>query len=134
MTAVFRVPNQFRLRRSSLRRGSILASDDSAGNNGAFVVPPGNKSRELYCIASDGSGWEHVSVTVKGQKHLPSYKEMCFIKNLFWEEEATVIQFHQRKSEKVNWHPRCLHLWRPCGGKIPRPDPSLLGPVEVRNG
>ena len=50
---------------------------------------------------------------------------MCFVKNLFWGEDETVVQFHPPKSEYVNNHPYCLHLWRNTrtGYKLP---PSIL--------
>ncbi len=55
----------------------------------AFYVP--FESTVLMCIASDGEGWEHVSITIRGNR-CPNWKEMCFIKDLFWGEEDTVIQ------------------------------------------
>lgn len=53
----FRVPNQCRIRTGP------MGSDDSIGNNGAFMIngPIGT----FYIIASDGSGWEHVSVHIR---------------------------------------------------------------------
>ncbi len=112
----FQVPNEFRVRRGE------LGSDDAIGNNGAFFVPnragktKGLSTREttrvpLKVIASDGMGWEHVSVSLTTR--CPTWEEMCFIKDLFWGAEACVIQFHPPESEYVNNHSFCLHLWRP---------------------
>ncbi len=56
-----------------------LGSDTSYGNNGAFEIPLGG--RKVYVIASDGAGWEHVSVSLKGR--CPTWNEMCWIKELF---------------------------------------------------
>lgn len=56
--------------------------------------------------------WDHVSVTLVGSQKTPTWDEMCFIKDLFWDPEDTVIQFHPKKSDYVNLHPGCLHLWR----------------------
>jgi len=55
---------------------------------------------------------------------------MCFVKNLFWEEEETVIQFHPAKSLYVNHHPFCLHLWKPEEAVIQTPPRYLIGPYE----
>ena len=76
-------------------------------------------------IASDGAGWEHVSVSLKNRT--PNWAEMCFIKDLFWNEEDCVVQFHPPKSEYVDNHPNCLHLWKPIGKQIKTPPSILVG-------
>lgn len=115
----FHVPNQFRFKKT----GHLMASTDSFGNNGAFIVPCG--TFELTCIASDGVGWEHVSVSLKNRT--PNWKQMCFIKDLFWDETDWVVQFHPAKSEYVNNHENCLHLWRPTNQRFPTPHSLLVG-------
>ena len=97
---------------------------------GAFVVC-GPCGRGLVIIADDGNGpgplggWEHVSVSIAG-KHPPNWQEMCWVKNHFWTDEETVLQFHPRKSEYVNIHPNCLHLWRNAGLDHPLPPMELI--------
>ena len=56
-------------------------------------------------------GWEHVSVSPYGGK-MPTWDDMCTIKDIFWEDEEAVIQIHPKKSEYVNIVDNCLHLWR----------------------
>lgn len=114
----FRVPNKYRVREGR------MASDDSFGNNGAFVVPL-KYGQQVFVIASEGFGWEHVSVSRKDR--CPLWDEMCQIKDLFWEPEDCVVQFHPPASEYVNNHPRCLHLWRQIGTTFPMPDSLLVG-------
>lgn len=118
---MFHVPNKFRL------RNGILGSDDSYGNNGFFVIPnrfaPGNKS-VLAVQASDGDGWEHVSVSIEFR--CPTWDEMCYIKNIFWDDEDCVMQLHPPKSKYVNNHQFCLHLWRPISENILIPDSSMV--------
>jgi len=58
----------------------------------------------------------------------PNWAEMCFIKDIFWEEEEAVVQFHPPKSDYVNHHPYCLHLWRPVFSKLELPPSILVGP------
>lgn len=118
---MFHVPNQHRI-----RTHPRLGSDDSAGNNGCFIF--WFKGYEVSCQASDGLGWEHVSVSIN-RKRTPSWEIMAQVKDLFWDQEDTVIQFHPPRSQYVNFHPFCLHLWRPIGVEIPLPDPRLVGPV-----
>lgn len=70
-------------------------------------------------IASNGGGWEHVSVSSK--KRTPRWNEMEKIKNIFWGPEDIVIQFHPPQSMYINVHPRCLHLWRNKNQEIELP-------------
>lgn len=97
---------------------------------GAFII--GGRyacGRQLRIIAADGeeTGWEHVSVSIPESTKCPSWDEMCLVKNLFWDEDETVVQFHPPKSEYVNNHVGCLHLWRWIEGTIPIPPSNLVG-------
>jgi hypothetical protein len=107
-----------------------LRSDARYGNNGAFIVP-GPEMQKLFCIASDYEAWEHVSISLVSKKRIPTWTEMCHVKDLFWQEEETVIQYHPPKSEYVNCHPATLHLWRPIGMEIVRPPHTLVGPKDA---
>lgn len=85
--------------------------------------------RGLSIVASDGGdwpfdgpAWEHVSVSTPTRT--PTWAEMSWVKRQFWGDDATVIEFHPPRSEYVNNHEHCLHLWRPIGVAIPLP-PSL---------
>jgi hypothetical protein len=93
---------------------------------GAFRVL-GPCGRHLLIISSDGSykhdeghGWEHVSVSTDRYKP-PNWEEMNWVKEQFWKDEETVLQFHPMKSEYKNVHPGCLHLWRNVGFNHPLP-------------
>ena len=90
---------------------------------GAFRVH-GPSGRQLAIIFDDGvtegSGWEHASVSIEG-RHPPNWQEMCWVKQHFWDDEETVLQFHPKKSEYKNVHPNCLHLWRNVGLDHPLP-------------
>lgn len=57
-----------------------------------------------------GWPWEHVSVST--EERCPTWDEMCKVKDWFWDPEEAVFQLHPPKSEYVNTHPYCLHLWR----------------------
>lgn len=103
-----------------------LRSDASMGNNGAFELING-KGVALLCIAADKLGWEHVSVTVLGQKRTPTWEEMNFVKEMFWNPSETVIQLHPPRDQWVNQHDYCLHLWKPVGVEIPLPPTYMVG-------
>jgi hypothetical protein len=94
-----------------------------SGNNGAFKVPYLGKFY-LGVIASDGKGWDHVSISLPNR--CPTWDEMCFVKDLFFEEDETVVQFHPRKSQYVNSHPFCLHLWKLQGQEYELPMPEFV--------
>lgn len=99
------------------------------GPIGAFRLP-GPCGRTLYVIGCDASypeaqGFEHVSVST--ERHIPNWLEMCFVKDIFWPEHETAFQLHPSKSEYVNNHPRCLHLWRHVKRDPPLPPSILVG-------
>ena len=94
--------------------------------HGAFVIraPWGGK----MAIVSSGShpddeGWEHVSVSFADRA--PSWREMCWVKDQFWQPDECVIQFHPPESDYVNLHPHCLHLWKHKDGH-PTPPKWML--------
>lgn len=115
-----------RAERYRVREG-IMASDSSYGNNGAFSIPLGKPSGKiiLNVIVSDEEGWDHVSVSLPNR--CPMWDEMCAIKELFFTDEETVIQYHPPKSAYINQHPFCLHLWRSQKTEILLPPAWTIG-------
>jgi len=102
------------------------------GNNGAFKfkISAGEVGFvDVFCIASDGKEWEHVSVTIVNIKRCPTWEEMCFIKDLFWDNEDFVVQMHPPTEDYINCHPFCLHLWRKADTNdfCERPPKILVG-------
>lgn len=104
-------------------RTGRLASFRTDGNNGAFELPFGGHT--LAVIVSDGDGWDHVSVSLGDR--CPTWEEMCHVKDLFFEPEECVVQYHPPRSEYVNNCGECLHLWRPHDAVIPRPPGIFVG-------
>jgi len=120
----FHVPERFRV------LAGKLASTAAHGNNGAFWVTLNHK-QEVAVIASDGGGWEHVSVLRNDRT--PTWDEMCQIKLMFWGMHETVIQYHPAEHDYINCHEFCLHLWRPNLWRpiehiIPTPPTWMIGP------
>jgi len=101
----------------------LYASDSTYGQNGAFVIP--FQGRDLFVIASDEGQWDHVSISLKNRT--PNWKEMCFIKDLFWDNEETVWQYHPPRSQYVNDCENCLHLWKLQGFDMPLPPSIFVG-------
>ncbi len=117
---MFHVPEKYRFTKE--QGAGEWSSDPSYGNNGVFFVPIHKKPFKI--IASDGEGWEHVSVSLKGRT--PYWHEMCAIKDVFWDSEDCVIQYHPPKAEYVNSCGECLHLWRSIEVEILRPPVNLV--------
>lgn len=94
---------------------------------GAFLIPYSTSGVTLRVVASAGdrdTRWEHVSVSL--DRRCPTWAEMQYIKNVFWEDHETVMQYHVPTKEHVNIHPNCLHLWKPIGQKIPLPPKAAV--------
>ena len=123
---MFKVPEKFRVTKE---RKPDIGTDKTAGNNGFFAFM--FQGCQVRIIASDGMGWEHCSVSINRDR-TPTWEVMKAVKDLFWGEEDTVIQYHPKKSEYVNSHPNVLHLWRPTDKEIELPDSTLVG-IEEQN-
>jgi len=52
---------------------------------------------------------------------------MCALKDMFFREDETVVQYHPAKSEYVNNRPNCLHLWKPTAEELPTPPAIMVG-------
>lgn len=112
-----------------LRTPQVLALYGTYGDHesGQFHIIDKWK-RRMVMIASVGYGWEHVSASY--QDRCPSWEEMCMVKDMFWEPEDTVVQFHPRESEYISHHPYCLHLWKRVGSEFVLPPSILVGPKK----
>ena len=97
---------KYRCKEDELRVYGALGDN----KNGIFKVYINGRS--FFVIASNGCGWDHVSVSPKNQKRCPTWDEMCAIKDMFFDEEETVVQYHPKKCEYINDHPYVLHLWK----------------------
>lgn len=78
-----------------------------------------HNGKNFTIVASFGGGWDHVSVDASGL--IPSWEDMAAIKDMFFEPEETVIEYHPAKSQYVNLAQDTLHLWRPQDEQIPVP-------------
>lgn len=112
-----------------------LAGKKLAGSpseiDGVYQITFGDQRINL--IASTGLGWDHVSVSLRFR--CPTWDEMSYVKDLFWKGEEPVIQVHPAKTEHVNIHPFCLHLWKPNeeGASILLPPSILVGPISTKD-
>jgi len=93
--------------------------------NGFFQIPFRSSTLRVLVYAGASDGWEHVSISLKNRN--PNWEEMCFIKDLFWDEEECVLQLHVPKSQWINNHPYCLHLWRNKNATFELPPANTVG-------
>ena len=112
------------------RRVLAMYGSFGDGGNGVFQLPCPASGRTLQCVASNGDGWDHVSVSLSNR--CPNWAEMEHVKRAFFNDDETAMQLHVPPSDHVNHHPHCLHLWRPNDGReIPRPPAEFVGPSAV---
>ena len=84
------------------------------------------KNGNIYhCIVSSGLDWDHVSV-ILDKKRCPTWDEMCWIKDLFFDVNEMVIQIHPKKNQYINLSKNCLHLWRYQKEEFPFPDKIMV--------
>jgi len=96
------------------RSHPLLGSSPAGANYGFFVIERISGDLRVISSGSDGEfGWEHVSVSLEDR--LPTWDELRLVKDLFWDDEETVIQFIPKKSRYVNYCKTCLHLWKKVG-------------------
>lgn len=109
-----------------------MASSRLMGNNGAFqiIMRGAFGPIMLGVVVSDDEGWDHVSVS--HPTRTPTWEEMCYVKDLFFEPEEECVQYHPKRSAYVNYHEHCLHIWRPQSGDVVRPPAALVGAPSTK--
>lgn len=127
---MFHTPNKYRVTKGP------YATPFSYGNAGMFKIPHYKIDHYTFvAMVGDMSGWEHVSISIVSNKmevkRCPTWEEMCWLKDIFWDEDDCVMQLHPPKSEHVSTHNYCLHMWRPIGVEIPLPHGLMVGLKNV---
>ena len=107
-----------------LRRTPGLRVEDASIISGVGQVRIGEWSGSVIW-GRDEDGWEHVSVSPYDKGIIPSWDDMCQLKDMFFNDEEMALEFHPRKSQYVHKVRNCLHLWRPK-------DHDLLEKLEGR--
>lgn len=92
---------------------------EDCGDGAKYMREDGLSVIMSGAIADDGKRWLHVSAS--RARRLPSWGDMRHVKAVFLGDEVTAIQVFVPKSQWVNLHPYCLHLWH-CLDGDPLPD------------
>ena len=117
--------NEILSNRRHIYTGNVIVADD--GIKGFLTV----ENVDMSFVASWGGGWDHVSVSPLKPKKIPTWDQMCKVKDIFFTEDEAVIEIHPPKAEYVNNRGNCLHLWRANDKEMVLP-PSFL--VGIRKG
>lgn len=88
---------------------------------GWFMIPSkkSKKHKLRVMVAPSDSEWQHISISLPNR--CPFWSEMCEIKDLFFNEDDVVVQYHPAKKDYVNIADNCLHLWKWNSGEFPTP-------------
>ena len=78
----------------------------------------------MLFLFSQANGWEHLSVSHNYKT--PTWEEMAFAKAQFWGEDECCVEYHPKKSEYVNFHDHCLHIWKQVDKEFPTPPIRLV--------
>ena len=84
--------------------GLLIQFSESEWGGGIFRSAPLRGATVVWTYQD-----KHVSIWPKD--HIPTWEEMCKIKDMFYNDEDEVWQCHPKKSQYVNIKENCLHLW-----------------------
>lgn len=114
--------NKFRIANVlNQKLGNLHFGDDK---NGHFMIAYQNTNVKFFVIATNHNGWDHISVSLKNR--CPNWIEMCFVKDLFFDEDEVVIQIHPKKGNYVNLAKSCLHLWKDQNNEFGLPEECMV--------
>jgi len=100
------IPTGFRL---------VRHEPDGFGEQKHFVTETG-LSVIVGTEVHDGRPWLHVSLARRDR--LPAWADVVLAKEVFVGIEANAIMPFPPRSEWVNKHRYCLHLWAPMGWRL----------------
>jgi hypothetical protein len=104
------------------RRVHVYETSEDGGS--FYVRSPTPPKPVMKVIASNGMGWDHVSVSL--EHRTPTWAELEHVKRIFFEDDETAMQLHVPVAKHISVHEHCLHLWRPQAVPIPLPDPIMV--------
>lgn len=93
---------------SEIRKAGLNIREMDAFGGMATAEVGGQKCSIVW--GRDEGGKEHVSMS--GRDHTPTWDDMCWLKDTFWNDNEECYQLHPKKSEYINLAKKCLHIWR----------------------
>lgn len=110
--------------------GLIIKNEKSNGFGGTYCIFEYKNGRaklkqQLHFIFSWACGFEHLSVSTPTR--IPTWDEMCIMKDIFWRDDEECMQLHPKKENYIDNMKYCLHIWRPINQAIPMPPNIMVG-------
>ena len=97
-----------------IKSGRLFNVDRTGILNSGFIkLTDAGTCTLMWC--DNEAGWEHVSISPKKKYKMPTWNDMCQLKDIFFNSDEEVLQLHPKRSEYVNIMENCLHLWKPGG-------------------
>ncbi len=103
----------------------VVCAGDDGGMGYMTDLDKKKPNKRASVVWSFGGGWDHVSVSFADR--CPTWDEMCRVKDVFFSEDEYCVEYHPAKSEYVNQHPYCLHIWKPQNENMPSPPAWMVG-------
>ena len=103
--------------KETINNSKIWGYEIFMGENSAWIKLPDCGTCSVIWNYNE-EGWEHVSVSPKKRFRIPSWLDMCTLKEVFWKNDEEAYQIHPKGSHYVNCVDNCLHLWKPVGHEI----------------
>lgn len=110
-----------RINKKWAKRYGFKTYENQLFKNGQMIVMGQKKymNERTYSVIWDcADGYEHVSVSPQKRYNVPTWNDMCTLKDIFFDDEEEAYQIHPKKSQYVNGVENCLHLWKPIGHEI----------------
>lgn len=63
--------------------------------------------------------WNHVSVSPIKKMRIPTWNDMCKLKDWCFYPEEEAYEIHPKHSDYINLVQNCLHLWQPITCALP---------------
>lgn len=90
----------------------IIQFNPDEGMNGYYEAVEYSKSGSLKLgqrytfVFTWNNGWEHLSISITNSLRTPTWDEMCMFKDMFFKEDEACVEYHPKKEDYVNLHPR----------------------------
>ena len=91
--------------------------------SGMVEFPSGLKASVIFGFKEADGKMEHVSVSPVNPRHVCTWEEMCWIKDLFFKPDEMCVQVHPREDRYIHGvgsgsrrTENVLHIWRPADG------------------
>lgn len=109
--------NLLELKRFQIKGSRVNQIYPLTEHSGAFRVYIGGRSFDVIASVDEGGGeaWEHVSVCRPHSDKLPTWEEMCAIKDMFFEPEEECVQFHPQEKQLCEHRQKLLAHLAACG-------------------